>query len=120
MTRTDAAIILCAVALIATLAGAVWSGGGTPRTATVQVAGERVASLDLDRDTTITVDGPLGTTRVEVADHRVRVARSPGQRQLCVRRGWLEQPGEQVVCLPNRVRVALEGGADTQLDAITH
>ncbi|MEW5786529.1 MAG: NusG domain II-containing protein [Pseudomonadota bacterium] len=60
------------------------------------------ASLRLNR--IIEVTGPLGTSRVEIRDGRVRVAADPSPRQLCVRQGWIP-PGGGVVCLPNRVSV---------------
>jgi hypothetical protein len=60
------------------------------------------ASLRLNR--IIQVPGPLGPSRVEIRDGRVRVAADPSPRQLCVRQGWIP-PGSAVVCLPNRVAV---------------
>ena len=60
------------------------------------------ASLRLNRN--IDVPGPLGTSRIEIRDGKVRVATDPGPRQLCVRQGWIP-PGGAVVCLPNRVSV---------------
>jgi hypothetical protein len=62
----------------------------------------REASLRLNR--IIEVPGPLGPSRVEIRDGRVRVAADPSPRQLCVRQGWIP-PGSAVVCLPNRVAV---------------
>jgi len=62
----------------------------------------REASLRLNR--VIEVPGPLGPSRVEILDGRVRVATDPSPRQLCVRQGWIP-PGGAVVCLPNRVAV---------------
>lgn len=60
------------------------------------------ASLRLNR--IFEVPGPLGPSRVEILDGRVRVAADPSPRQLCVRQGWIP-PGGAVVCLPNRVSV---------------
>lgn len=59
-------------------------------------------SLRLNRD--IIVPGPLGPSRIEIRDGRVRVAADPSPRQLCVQQGWIP-PGGAVVCLPNRVSV---------------
>jgi hypothetical protein len=59
-------------------------------------------SLRLNR--TVDIPGPLGPSRVEIRDGRVRVASDPSPRQLCVRQGWIP-PGGAVVCLPNRVSV---------------
>jgi len=60
------------------------------------------ASLRLNRN--IDVPGPLGHSRIEIHDGRVRVAADPSPRQLCVRQGWIP-PGGAVACLPNRVSV---------------
>lgn len=60
------------------------------------------ASLRLNR--TVEVPGPLGPSRIEIRDGKVRVAADPSPRQLCVAQGWIP-PGGAVVCLPNRVSV---------------
>lgn len=60
------------------------------------------AGLRLNR--VIEVPGPLGISRIEIRDGRVRVAEDPGPHQLCVRQGWIP-PGGAAVCLPNRVSV---------------
>lgn len=82
-----------------------WRAAGTDGDGVVVKQGGQVyaqASLRLNR--VIEVPGPLGTTRVEIRDGRVRVLSDPGPRQLCVRQGWLD-PGESALCLPNRVSV---------------
>ncbi len=60
------------------------------------------ASLRLNRR--IDIRGPLGFSRIEIRDGRVRVASDPGPRQICVRQGWIP-PGGAAICLPNRVSV---------------
>jgi hypothetical protein len=60
------------------------------------------ASLRLNR--VILIPGPLGESRVEIRDGKVRVAADPSPRQLCVKQGWIP-PGGAAVCLPNRVAV---------------
>lgn len=82
-----------------------WRVTGTDGDGVVVKQGGQVyaqASLRLNR--VIEVSGPLGTTRIEIRDGRVRVLSDPGPRQLCVRQGWLD-PGESALCLPNRVSV---------------
>ena len=71
--------------------------------------GQVVADLALHEARELTVSGPLGPTRIEIADGRVRVAADPGPRQYCVRQGWLTHPGEIAVCAPNQVSVQVEG-----------
>lgn len=60
------------------------------------------ASLRLNRQ--IEIKGPLGVSRIEIRDGRVRIASDPSPRQLCVRQGWIP-PGGAAICLPNRVSV---------------
>ncbi|MGE5574203.1 MAG: NusG domain II-containing protein [Bacteroidota bacterium] len=62
----------------------------------------------------MTVDVPAGrghTVAVEIAgDGRARVSDSDCPDKVCVRTGWIERPGEAIVCLPNRVVVKIQGG----------
>jgi len=51
----------------------------------------------------------LGTTRIEIAPGRARVAADPSPRQYCVRQGWLTQANSIAICAPNRVSLALVG-----------
>jgi hypothetical protein len=77
----------------------------------VRAGGKVFAQLNLARDGLIQVPGPLGQTSVEVARHRVRIARDPGPRQLCVKQGWLSQAGQAALCLPNQVSVEITGAS---------
>lgn len=63
----------------------------------------------LNENRTIDFDGPLGTTRVRVADGDVQVLSDPGPRQICVRQGAISQPGQWLACLPNKVFIRIYG-----------
>lgn len=96
----------------------VWSGmslwqGGAPDAAIVRAAGRVVAEADLGSARMIEVQGPLGTTVIEIEPGRARVAADPGPRQYCVRQGWLSRAGAVAICAPNQVSLTLTGrGAD--------
>ena len=66
-----------------------------------------VARQPLSTDGTVVspVDGPLGTTMVEVTGNRAHVVSSPCPDKICVRMGWLQRVGDYSACLPNRVLV---------------
>ena len=97
------------------------TGGGGVDGAAVRITGdggfEQASSLGTDR--TVEVDGPLGTTVVEIAGGEARVLSSPCPHQLCVKMGAVSTPGRAVVCVPNRVVVTVEGAGATQTDAVT-
>ncbi len=70
----------------------------------VRMDGKVALETSLRLNRRIDIRGPLGFSRIEIRDGRVRVASDPGPRQLCVRQGWIP-PGGAAICLPNRVSV---------------
>jgi len=63
----------------------------------------------LHEDRVIEVEGPLGLTRVVIEDGRAWVEDSPCRDKVCVRMGKVSRPGEEAICLPNRVIVQMKG-----------
>lgn len=85
--------------------------------AIVRLDGKVVEKLSLAKDQELTVIGPLGETVIQVQQGRVRVLKSPGPLQVCVRQGWIQKPGEALICLPNHITVEIPG--DSGIDAIS-
>ena len=65
-----------------------------------------VASLDDDR--TIDLQGPIGTTVLEIKDHKARVISSPCPNQICMRMGEIHQHGDVLACAPNELVMQIE------------
>jgi hypothetical protein len=88
-------------------------------TVVIELDNKPVYLLPLDKDSIISVDGPLGRTTVEIRDNRVRILDSPCHNKLCVRQGWTERGA--IVCLPNRVIVTIDRGKGKKetIDAVT-
>jgi hypothetical protein len=74
----------------------------------ITAEGAEYAVVPLDEDRIINVPGPLGKTTVEIKGGRVRVLDSPCPNKTCVSQGWVEGPGETIVCLPNRVSITVK------------
>lgn len=108
----SASVLVCALVVHA------WLSPAGER-AVVRSGGKVFAELNLARDGLLQVPGPLGTTLVEIARHRVRIARDPSPRQLCVRQGWLSQAGQAALCLPNQVSVEITG-ANRAYDSLNY
>ena len=108
MRTGDWLVLLFAAAATAALFPLAWRGGAAEK-AVVRADGEIVAELRLTEARSIDVAGPLGTTRIEIAPGRARVAADPGPRQYCVRQGWLTQANSIAICAPNHVSLALVG-----------
>lgn len=109
MTRRGAALRpgdWLVLALGAALLAVLWArqAGSLDGRVVIRLDGRLFEEASLRLNRTIVVPGPLGPSRIEIRDGRVRVAADPSPRQLCVRQGWIP-PGGAVVCLPNRVSV---------------
>lgn len=98
----DWLILLAGLALV----GGIWlhQADSLEGRVIVRLDGKVVEEASLRLNRRLEIQGPLGISRIEIRDGRVRVADDPGPRQLCVRQGWIP-PGGAAVCLPNRVSV---------------
>lgn len=66
----------------------------------------------------IEVKMPAGQAVVEIAAGRARVLPMPKTicpRGLCSSIGWVEQQGDAIVCLPNRLVITVAGGPVNEL-----
>ena len=106
----DVGVLLAGGAGVVALTLWTW-GGERGDEAVIRSAGRIVQTVPLTHAQTFTVAGPLGTTRVEIAPGRARIAADPSPRQLCVKRGWLTASGQTALCLPNQVSLEIRGGA---------
>jgi hypothetical protein len=90
------------------------------KTVLIEVDNRPVYVLPVDKDRSVSVQGPMGKTVVEIMNHRVRIAESPCHNKLCIKQGWIESGA--IICLPNRVVVTIgnhEDESDKTVDAIT-
>ena len=112
-------LVVAAASAATVFASLVLWGPDRPTIAVVRAKGQTVASLPLDRPASFAVQGPLGTTRIEVQPGRARVAADPGPRQYCVKQGWLTRSGAVAICAPNEVSLLLEGRRSSY-DSLTY
>lgn len=101
--------VLAVVLAVVALSFAWRPAGGSPDKVLVRAGGSVFAELDPRLTRRLEVPGPLGTTVVEIAHGRARVASDPSPRQVCVQKAWLSAAGEHALCLPNQVSVELIG-----------
>lgn len=89
------------------------------QTVRVEIDGKPVYILPIDRNSAVSVEGPLGKTEIEIKDHKVRITESPCNNKLCIRQGWTRQG--TIICLPNRIIVTIEDESHQSetVDAIT-
>jgi hypothetical protein len=67
--------------------------------------------LPLDEPATLSLEGPVGLTVVQVAQGEAWVEESDCPDKLCVRMGRISRVGESAVCAPNRVALTIIGAS---------
>jgi hypothetical protein len=58
---------------------------------------------------------------VEVKDGRIRVKESDCPRRICLRTGWIQHPGETIVCVPYKMVIEVgASGSSPRVDAVVY
>lgn len=117
MTRGDWGVVLFALVLIPYLYMTQWGGDSTGEAVHIRAPGVEEIVADLHDDQHLEIDGPLGTSVIEIREGKVRFTSSPCRNKQCVHAGWLDHGGELAACLPNRISVAVVG-SDLRYDSI--
>jgi hypothetical protein len=127
VTRADRYLTagILAVSLLAALAllclrYSVCRSGVSSTQAVIKAQGRTVRTIGLSarvKRTAFIINGRIGPSTVEVEGLRIRIAQAPCRDKICVRQGWIEKPGETIVCIPNEIIIDIKGIGP--LDAVT-
>jgi len=117
MTRADWVVIGIAVLILPWLYTHLWGNGSKGEFARIQVGRETPQVISLQRDQHLRLQGPLGTSVIEVHDGRIRFVDSPCTGKQCIHSGWLGHDGEFAACLPNLISITITG-RNPQFDSI--
>ncbi len=115
----DVALWLSAAAALVALYLVLWQPAGQAATLKVMLNNETMQELSLSVNQTVSVEGALGASELEINNGRVRFLSSPCRNQVCVHHGWANHRGELLACLPNRIALVLDGNANAaDIDAV--
>jgi hypothetical protein len=80
---------------------------------------EYIYSLQTDRQ--IEIDGPLGTSTIEIKDGHAFMSSSPCPLKICIERGEISGQGEWIACLPNKILLIIKGkeNEEPEIDSIS-
>lgn len=118
ITRADKILIACLFALNIFLFTQVDLGNREGSWVVIEVENKEVERLPLSENRIVHVTGPIGETEVEIKDGKARVVKSPCNRKLCIKSGYIQYADRFAACLPNRVVVRVLGGAHRGIDAV--
>lgn len=113
-------ILLIAIVLV--LALGVWiftlmtrEAGGE---AVVSINGEEIMRLPLGRNTEIMLGEGEHTNLLIIENGEAAVVEASCPDHVCINQGRIGFNGQSIVCLPNKLVVTIEGGADTEIDGM--
>lgn len=109
MTRADWLLLIAVIGSLPLLYTHFWFQDEIARYLQVQEGNQPARIIPLDRDAEVLLEGPLGTSTVEIRDARARFLDSPCPGKHCIQAGWLTASGELAACLPNRISIQLVG-----------
>lgn len=55
------------------------------------------------------VNTPIGGVNVEIKDKKIRVTTSNSPLKLCVKQGWIDDVGESIIGVPDRLLIQIVG-----------
>lgn len=61
-----------------------------------------------------------GNVKVQIENGRARFLESNCPRRICVHTGWIDKPGQTVVCVPNRMLMEITGNRRTKYHATSY
>lgn len=90
----------------------------------VQVNGQEVKKIIYDKKIvgkTIPIETEHGYNLLEIGDEKVSVIEASCPDKIDVKQGYIENIGETIVCLPNKLVVEIKGmDENSQIDMINH
>lgn len=112
-------MILCGLTGVLIRTGRPHAGNGC--VLEVRVSGVLTAQYDTSEDRTVSIKGDHGSVNiVRIRDGQVVVEDASCPNRLCVKHAPITKPGEQIICLPNRVTLTLTDREEKEaVDAIS-
>lgn len=110
-------LTILAAALLAYVLHEIF-GSGSAGSVTVKVNGVIEGSYSLSEDRVIEING--GTNHLEIHNGKADMTEADCPDKLCVNQKPISRQGESIICLPNKVIVEVEGGGESEYDAVTN
>jgi len=74
----------------------------------------------LDKKLEIGVEGPLGTTIVNIDNGKAWISESPCTNKICIAAGVISTYNSWVACLPNKVLISISGSnSENEVDNVS-
>jgi len=115
----DILTLIAAIVFTGFLYSQYWfnSGQAGVEFVSIQVDNQTPKLYPISKNQEISIEGPIGLSRIEIKNAQVHFLHSPCHNKQCISHGWISQAGETVACLPNRISISLIG-RESRFDAL--
>ncbi len=117
MHKRDFILLAIIAAVIAAVCLAVFLTKEEGACVVVRVDGEQVATYSLGEDGEYSLNG--GTNILCIHDGKAYLTEANCPDHLCVKQGKIDQTGETITCLPNRLTVTVYGAEDSPIELVS-
>lgn len=80
----------------------------------ITINNQEYQTVDLNTNQTITIDN---TNTIVIIDHTVYMKKANCPDKLCIEQGKISKNGEQIICLPNQIVVAIVSNQNNDVDS---
>ena len=126
MTKGDKILIIVIILISITSLGFAKSkaSGYKEKYISIQINGEEHKKIIFDKKIigkTIPIESEFGYNLLEIGEEQVRIIDASCPDKLDVYQGYISNPGELIVCLPNRLVVEIKGPPEkNEIDHISY
>lgn len=108
------------IALILILSGLFYKNGAEALWVRIYRDGEQILEYPIESEVTkeIAAYDSIGKNVVTIQDKKVCVSTADCPGQDCVKKGKISQSGEEIICLPHKLVIRIEGGEG--IDALAY
>lgn len=120
-TSTSDAVLIGLVLFLSILS-ILWIGGvdgglsAGSKVAEIYRGGRLVEYVDLTRNKRMNLLEKK--MQIEIREGKIRVLKSDCPQQICVNMGWIQHPGETIVCVPNKILIEIKSAGAPAVDAV--
>lgn len=87
----------------------------------VTIAGEEYGQFPLDENIVEKIELPDGSYNIlAIKDGKADITEASCPDGICVRHRKISKTNQTIVCLPNKVIITIENGAETEVDMMTN
>lgn len=74
----------------------------------------------LDTDKIISISDSKTNVKVEIKNGKIRIIESNCPKHICIHTGWIDNSGQTIVCVPNKLMIEVRGKQKSEYHAETY